>query len=569
MKFTAAILVAVLFCSILAPWAAATMPDAIAENGDAFGTVPIEGGTFIFRWNPGAYRLDVLPGDPLTERPYTTYAAADGSAMAFWQWGEHAPFAWSEQAGMHRLEGDPPEEAPQDGYFPSIENVTATGTVFYTRRWSESVDSGRIIHVQFMRRDPATGETENLGELLEPSMFGDPAPAPWNLQVLPYYAFDSGHIMYTVVVDDGAKAYTEHVVVWHPDTGNVDLGLKGTSGASYMPPKVSILPRDGEQGVVITRPSADGATALETWSPADGLQPLGTIPLTDPWPIYTGYRRGEGVAAFKENDDMTSFYLTPGGTYYDLPDSLGGAFTAGIETVYCGLWNEEAETRIVVRWDPENGVQEFDWTPEEHLEQMLFAASADGIGLGTRIERLDENTIEDQVVAYHPDLSVEVLSSAVRTKEGAASASEKSTLSPGFQNNAGQAIFVSAGKAEEEVTYYDPALGVFTLTPESFGDDDGDGLLNGAEGLTDPDEDGIPNAQDVDSDGDGRPDALETAADSDGDGTPNFLDLDSDNDGIPDAEDPKSPGLPLGGWALVSAGLLLLVPAGMRAAAFR
>lgn len=76
-------------------------------------------------------------------------------------------------------------------------------------------------------------------------------------------------------------------------------------------------------------------------------------------------------------------------------------------------------------------------------------------------------------------------------------------------------------------------------------DTDGDGITDADEGTGDPDEDGIPNAEDEDSDGDGIPDAdeagdddLDTApVDSDEDGTPDFLDTDSDDNGIPDEDD--------------------------------
>ena len=72
------------------------------------------------------------------------------------------------------------------------------------------------------------------------------------------------------------------------------------------------------------------------------------------------------------------------------------------------------------------------------------------------------------------------------------------------------------------------------VTDDPNVDSDGDGIPNGIEGSTDPDEDGLPNYLDADSDGDGLPDAIEGTADPDGDGIPNFLDTDSDGDGVPD-----------------------------------
>ncbi|MEM7127911.1 MAG: hypothetical protein AAF702_16375 [Chloroflexota bacterium] len=53
---------------------------------------------------------------------------------------------------------------------------------------------------------------------------------------------------------------------------------------------------------------------------------------------------------------------------------------------------------------------------------------------------------------------------------------------------------------------------------------------------TDTDNDGIPDATDIDDDNDGILDTVEGdgAVDSDGDGVPDSLDLDTDNDGIPD-----------------------------------
>src|SRR5262245_61479007 len=71
---------------------------------------------------------------------------------------------------------------------------------------------------------------------------------------------------------------------------------------------------------------------------------------------------------------------------------------------------------------------------------------------------------------------------------------------------------------------------------------DGDGIVDGDEGLTDTDGDGTPDVQDLDSDGDGIPDQVEAGdddvctppIDSDGDGTPDFQDTDSDNNSIAD-----------------------------------
>jgi hypothetical protein len=54
-------------------------------------------------------------------------------------------------------------------------------------------------------------------------------------------------------------------------------------------------------------------------------------------------------------------------------------------------------------------------------------------------------------------------------------------------------------------------------------------------GSTDLDNDGTPDAQDLDDDNDGIPDALDL--DDDDDGIPDDLDTDDDNDGIPDSEE--------------------------------
>lgn len=85
-------------------------------------------------------------------------------------------------------------------------------------------------------------------------------------------------------------------------------------------------------------------------------------------------------------------------------------------------------------------------------------------------------------------------------------------------------------------------------------DQDGDGIINEAEGADDPDGDSLPNFLDLDSDNDGIPDIVENGRadtdnnglldtaesptdvlfDADEDGIPNMLDLDSDQDGISD-----------------------------------
>lgn len=68
-------------------------------------------------------------------------------------------------------------------------------------------------------------------------------------------------------------------------------------------------------------------------------------------------------------------------------------------------------------------------------------------------------------------------------------------------------------------------------------DADGDGLLDGVEGTGDPDGDQLPNYQDLDSDGDGWTDSEEGDVDTDRDGDPDFVDTDSDGDRTPDAEE--------------------------------
>lgn len=75
-------------------------------------------------------------------------------------------------------------------------------------------------------------------------------------------------------------------------------------------------------------------------------------------------------------------------------------------------------------------------------------------------------------------------------------------------------------------------------------DMDGDGIADAADGIGDPDMDGMPNQLDTDSDGDGLDDAVEHAGfppcvyrDSDGDLDPDHLDPDSDNDGASDGDE--------------------------------
>ena len=71
---------------------------------------------------------------------------------------------------------------------------------------------------------------------------------------------------------------------------------------------------------------------------------------------------------------------------------------------------------------------------------------------------------------------------------------------------------------------------VAILDPDA--DDDGDGIINGDEGLGDLDGDGVADYLDLDVDNDGIPDAIETSGDNDGDGVADYRDLDSDNDGL-------------------------------------
>lgn len=79
---------------------------------------------------------------------------------------------------------------------------------------------------------------------------------------------------------------------------------------------------------------------------------------------------------------------------------------------------------------------------------------------------------------------------------------------------------------------------------DSSQDADGDGIADLAEGMADPDGDGVPADRDLDSDGDGMMDVDEhhafplcTRPDSDSDGNPDWLDSDSDNDGLSDLEE--------------------------------
>jgi len=74
-------------------------------------------------------------------------------------------------------------------------------------------------------------------------------------------------------------------------------------------------------------------------------------------------------------------------------------------------------------------------------------------------------------------------------------------------------------------------------------DDDNDGIKTADEGTLDPDSDGVANYLDIDSDGDGLPDIIETDNDTDGDSVPNYLDTDSDNDGILDDVETQLPAL--------------------------
>lgn len=103
--------------------------------------------------------------------------------------------------------------------------------------------------------------------------------------------------------------------------------------------------------------------------------------------------------------------------------------------------------------------------------------------------------------------------------------------------DSGALIFPDAGTFDAAMFSFDP-----------FGDSDGDGITDYAEGRTDSggvdtDADGAPDYLDQDSDGDGILDSVEAGdtmlstapLDSDFDGTPDFRDLDSDDNGVPDS----------------------------------
>jgi hypothetical protein len=90
------------------------------------------------------------------------------------------------------------------------------------------------------------------------------------------------------------------------------------------------------------------------------------------------------------------------------------------------------------------------------------------------------------------------------------------------------------------------ATGDTGIIVNDYDDADGDGIIDGHDGLTeDFDGDGDPNYQDTDSDGDGILDEIEAGdddimtlpVDSDQDGYSDFLDLDSDNNCIDDSDE--------------------------------
>ena len=107
------------------------------------------------------------------------------------------------------------------------------------------------------------------------------------------------------------------------------------------------------------------------------------------------------------------------------------------------------------------------------------------------------------------------------------------------------------------------SLKVYGYLPST--DQDGDGLLDTVEGITDSDGDGDQNYLDSDSDGDGLSDVTEANApeglDPDGDLIPNYLDLDSDGDGYSDTMEASLganpydaldvPDVPLSPWPLI------------------
>ncbi|MEM7675386.1 MAG: hypothetical protein AAF449_05220, partial [Myxococcota bacterium] len=80
-------------------------------------------------------------------------------------------------------------------------------------------------------------------------------------------------------------------------------------------------------------------------------------------------------------------------------------------------------------------------------------------------------------------------------------------------------------------------------------DSDADAISDRDEGLTDGDDDGLPDFRDRDADNDGRPDAAEAGdaalqtppIDTDGDGLADFRDIDADGDGFGDAVETGCP----------------------------
>jgi hypothetical protein len=99
--------------------------------------------------------------------------------------------------------------------------------------------------------------------------------------------------------------------------------------------------------------------------------------------------------------------------------------------------------------------------------------------------------------------------------------------------------------------YSNPACTEVTQECDVQGDDDNDGISNGAEGCEcglDSDGDSLPDYMDRDSDGDGLNDEHEAGdarldtppVDTDGDGTPDYLDRDSDDDGVVDGDEDRN-----------------------------